>query len=248
MTAISRIFTDMPTGRVAAELGIIVLGVLIALGADEWRQSEIEKATELRYRERLLADLIEGESRLNNTISRLESVSADLDFLISMEFGASSDDELVGRFANASAYGGSSERYDHDDTYDELISSGNLSMIESAGIRENLGSYYAFVNGELKKGFDGIPRTLLYDFGRLTGYLPVDTEFGDALTSESRKRIVEFVRDDLDSNYAGSLRLVRAIIIRNIGSARVGLSLNARLTERLRATIDAEVTSLNRID
>lgn len=248
MTVISKILTDMPTGRVAAELGIIVLGVLIALGADGWRQSEIEKATELRYRERIFADLVNGESRLNRTISRLESVSADLDFLIGMEFSSSSDDELVDRFTNASAYGGSSERYDHDDTYEELVSSGNLSIIESAGIRENLGSYYAFVNGELKKGFDEIPRTLLYDFGRLTGYLPADTESGEALTSESRERIIEFVRDDLDSSYASSLRLVRAIIVRNIGSARRGLSLNASLTERLRATIDTEAASLERID
>ena len=248
MTAISKILSDMPAGRVTAEIGVIVLGVLIALGADEWRQNEIAKTTEFRYRERILADLLDGESRLNSTISRLESVSADLDFLISMEFSSSSDDEIVGRFTNASAYGGSSQRYDHDDTYEELISSGNLSIIESAEIRENLSAYYAFINGELKKGFDGIPRTLLHDFGRLTGYLPADTDFGETLPPESRKRIIEFVRDDWDSKYASSLRLVRAIVIRNIGSARVGLSRNARLTERLRATIDAQVASIERID
>lgn len=241
MKIFSRIFARISSAKVAVELGIIIVGVLIALAADGWRQGLVDRAAELSYRQRILEDLNTGEDQLNSGIARFEQVTADLDFLIEAELSSSSDDELTQRFTGAAAYGGSQDRYDHDDTYEELVSSGNLSIIESAELRDSLGTYYAFVNGELKKGFEEVPRTLLYDFGKLTGYFPIDTDMGNGLPSESRARIVNFLRNDLDSNYKDSLRLVRATVVRHIGSARVGLSINTRITERLNVSIDADL-------
>ena len=41
-------------GRVATELGIVVVGVIIALAADSWREGLSEKRLESQYVERLL--------------------------------------------------------------------------------------------------------------------------------------------------------------------------------------------------
>jgi hypothetical protein len=62
----------------AAEFVVIVAGVLVALGVDEWRQSRRDHALELQYAARLRADLQRDTTRFADFERTALAVKADV--------------------------------------------------------------------------------------------------------------------------------------------------------------------------
>lgn len=132
--------------KLTAEFAVIVVGVVVALGFDEWRQSMADMAEEDRYLRRLAEDLTgdidSWESLLgyleskDQALSRLEAWTSDP--AISNEQDAR---KIVEDIATAAVYAGSIPP-PRIATYEDLLSTGNLDLIRDEEFRTNLLNYY----------------------------------------------------------------------------------------------------------
>ena len=125
--------------RLVAEFGVIVLGVLVALGFDSWAAARRDRALEAEYLARLLDDV-----RYDlNELSMVEIVS---------EVGAAAGGTLAasevldtlspGRLVSSVITVGNVRIPDLSrSTFEELINSGQIVLIQSQPIRRALASY-----------------------------------------------------------------------------------------------------------
>ena len=149
--------------RYTAEFTVIVVGVVVALGFDEWRQSVSDSAEETRYYHRLAQDL-------SGDVESWESLLADLDIkdqaLIRLGNWSPDVDNLnehdarsvVSDLATASVYAGSIPP-PRNSTYEDLLATGNLHLIQDEEIRTNLLNYHF----QIQNGVERIN-------SRVTGY------------------------------------------------------------------------------
>ncbi len=157
------IIEDSRILRYAAEFTVIVIGVVVALGFDEWRQSVSDSAEEARYYHRLAQDL-------SGDVESWESLLADLDLkdqalnrLETWRSGVADSGEqearlVVDDIATASVYAGSIPP-PRNSTYEDLLATGNLHLIQDERFRTNLLEYYF----QIQNGVDRIN-------SRVTGY------------------------------------------------------------------------------
>jgi hypothetical protein len=192
--------------RYAAEFTVIVVGVVVALGFDEWRQSVSDSAEELRYYHRLAQDL-------SGDVDSWESLLADLDLkdqaLIRLETWRSDVDksnehkarEVVDDIATASVYAGSIPP-PRNSTYEDLLATGNLHLIRDEELRTNLLEYHFQIQNGVDRissrvtGYDGIayrlvPRELVATADNIAR--------SDLTTSELRSIMERAMQDDLES-------------------------------------------------
>lgn len=146
MTRPSRILSAGSVGRGLAEIAIIVAGVLIALAADAWRESRAEDRMAVEYRSALVDDLVADSALYGALIDSgwFEVQAAAVDSI--MEFLAESPREsdpitLVQWLMNSSRL---SVGQKASATFDDMRSSGRLSLLEDAHLRRSLIDYYAF--------------------------------------------------------------------------------------------------------
>jgi len=149
--------------RYAAEFTIIVVGVVIALGFDEWRQSVSDAAEETRYYHRLAQDF-------SGDVDSWESLLVELDLkdqaLIRFSAWGSALANLneheartfVDDLATASVYAGTIPP-PRNSTYEDLLATGNLHLIQDEEFRADLLEYHF----QIKNGVDRID-------SRVTGY------------------------------------------------------------------------------
>ena len=132
--------------RGVAELLVIVVGVLIALGLDNWNQDRKDRELSYEYVERLVGDLRADVAWADQALEGLEDKREALSFLL--ELGADRDPE----FADASrlvrafpgtlmlAFNAPSMR---TATIDDMRSTGSLSLISEVELREEILRHYA---------------------------------------------------------------------------------------------------------
>lgn len=131
--------------NVLLELGVIVLGVLIALGVDEWRESLRDRASEVDYVERLVADLEMDVERLTHEVQRMDPKIETLETLLvapnAVASGSVDLRSVAGDLAAASwaAWG---KQPPHRVTFDELLSTGALSLLRRTDLRQGIAEYY----------------------------------------------------------------------------------------------------------
>ena len=131
-------------GRGAAELVIIVAGVLVALWIEGWREARVEAATEREYLTRLEADLVADSVRLAGRLDaeiRLdENTRRAMDFV---RTGAVPEADTVAVVAALHFSGFINFYRPQSTTWDDLVSTGNLGLIRDRDLRERVGRYYA---------------------------------------------------------------------------------------------------------
>ncbi len=118
--------------RPIAEISIIVVGVLIALGVDSWNDNRIDRLLETQYLERLRedvsynAEVFDGapEEAFDRKVAYLEEV-AELTVQPDDRFDLSSARNLL---ALSAVYGWAIPLY-RTGTFEELKSTGNLGLI-----------------------------------------------------------------------------------------------------------------------
>lgn len=130
------------------ELLIVVVGVLIALGLDSWRQSIAEDRTETAYLESLLEDLDNDATELDRAhrqaMTTERAARTVLDVIEGRDAGIAADSlalalEYAG-FLYLPAY--------FPYTFNELVNTGNLRIIRDPRLRREIASYYNFIESE----------------------------------------------------------------------------------------------------
>lgn len=140
--------------RTFGELITIIVGVLIALGVDQWNDDRLERAEEEIAIDGIIAELKEDLSRFEFRLRALDAKTASLlrvqDALsqrsvVDGDGNAFLHDVIVG--ANFGWNQGLASRA----TYDDLISSGKLAIIEEPEVRLAIAAYYDHYDDEHRR-------------------------------------------------------------------------------------------------
>jgi hypothetical protein len=125
------------------ELAIVTVGVLIALGVDQWNSDRLARLEEATYISRIITDIDQDIESLEFQIDaidrKLESLARVADQLLSGVIPdrlALFQDAIIG-----ADYGWNQERAVRA-TYDDLLSSGNFSLISDHRVRILISRYY----------------------------------------------------------------------------------------------------------
>lgn len=185
-------------GKAFAELFIVVLGVMIALAADSWREDFQESQVATEYLDRLKRDVSAGLKVLADERARFAEVRHAARIVISTldgELEAVDDQSLVANFIIASQTGFDQEEMASDVTYNELVVSGRLNLISDHSLRESVVAYYRGAQ-RLSFALQSLPKVNNI-VGALTGYLPIEySAFGEELSAGGRERLIEALQSD----------------------------------------------------
>ncbi len=135
-----------------AELLIIALGVLVALGADAWNDRRLAHAEEADYLRRVLSELQSDTLMHTFILTRVELKEASLR-RVATALGASAGSfpdtaSFLTDLADASDFGWNAGPLAETATYEELLSSGKLGLIGEPTLRMSIISYYRRAEGE----------------------------------------------------------------------------------------------------
>ena len=126
------------------ELLIVVLGVMIALYADQWNSLQTDKQNEIEYIERLIADLREDQRRIDIATNFINSKMPSLDQVygdLCTESQSEGNPLENLRHFRQGAMLGYSQPFARTDTYNEMLATGNINLIEDTQIRTFLLAY-----------------------------------------------------------------------------------------------------------
>jgi len=125
------------------ELGIVTLGVLIALGIDEWNDERLERVEEIDVISRII---FEVDTDLQNFEIRLEGVDRKEDSLLRVRsailHGAPQDPNAFLRDIIVGADYGWNQGLAQRATFDDLLGAGRLRIIGNPEIRSQIANYY----------------------------------------------------------------------------------------------------------
>jgi hypothetical protein len=131
---------------VAVEAAVIVLSILLALGVDELREARRDRALELEYLTRLLDDLAENaevlEGQRNSETAQIANARVVYPLVSRGEMDGVDTMTLVVASYNATP---SPTPAWVDDTFEELKTTGRMSLIRSATLKGELLAYYRFL-------------------------------------------------------------------------------------------------------
>jgi hypothetical protein len=132
---------SLPWKRLTAELAVIVVGVLIALGADAWWEQRHEDRQAEEYLQQLLVDFRETERALRNAIAgdsrSLESASRVIDGAFRGRFPPVDSLELPTGYHFFQPLTG---------TLTALVQGGDLRLLDSDTLRFELVAYSATID------------------------------------------------------------------------------------------------------
>lgn len=222
--------------QLSAEFVVIVVGVAVALAADSWRQDLEDRRIESEYQQRLLTDLETGLDQLQGQFNGQTNASNGAKKLIeflSYDIQEAPDNEIVNNFILASKQGFNPSSLSHRDTYDELISTGRLNIIQDREFLSKIAEYYRGVS-DIALIREGHPTYMLELFGRLTGYPPYNP-INDytSLTQDQRERLVSEVRNNTQLIYELRFALSRLDLLLERGRISSAIALNQELQEML---------------
>jgi len=132
------------------EIILVVIGILIALQINNWNEYRKDRILEKEYLSRLKEDLTFDISWIKYYyLNRFEKKIQSLDKGKAYYQGNFVIKDTV-QFLNDITYGGVSGYVDwslQKNTYNEIISTGNLRKIENDTLRAKINNYYESVNG-----------------------------------------------------------------------------------------------------
>ena len=182
--------------RFLAEIVIVVLGVLIALAVDNWRDQRRERGMEQIYLKRIVVELQRDTAEIHERLRDVPKIVAALDFALremSDEDQVRDTAALLKAIIESTPYAWV-QSPPHAATFEDLKSTGNLGLIKDDSLRDAIVKYYFnahYVDQRVdtrRPGYGAITYRLL---PRGT------TEFSvsDSLTAEERLKTVKRLRD-----------------------------------------------------
>jgi hypothetical protein len=130
--------------RTSAEFAVIVVGVLVALGVESWREDVADRALELEYLERLKNDFHNDSLRIAGAIETTAIQQSHITRALHVleEGGNNSDGELLSVFmASRSIYS-----REIGATFQELFGTGQLRLVRNAELRIRLVDFYSWLS------------------------------------------------------------------------------------------------------
>jgi hypothetical protein len=138
---------DLNFRQAVVEILIIVVGVLIALGIDSWNNNRIDRNIEAEYLFRLAEDAAYNADQGIGVIKALERKRAKLDQLAKIASNSQTtavvDSKTVLALIGAGTDLGWSFPDFRTNTFDELTSTGRLSLIKDIALRTAITNYDA---------------------------------------------------------------------------------------------------------
>ncbi len=123
------------------EIVLVVIGILIALQVNNWNQNRIAKKNSQNYHNRLIEDLLSEKLILKE---RLDYYILVQDHAKKVVYDLTNQTDSLGENFIINAYQATQQwKYRNvRDTYDELISTGNIKLIPNQNLRKRIGGYY----------------------------------------------------------------------------------------------------------
>jgi hypothetical protein len=130
------------------ELTIIVIGVLIALWVESWRQANEDRALEREYVERLVEDLTQDSIGFADMLAHVPRTNAAAHLLRDLVRDPSAVPTDTTAFVAALEEARSIQNNPWSDgTYAELLATGNMSVLRSGELKSALNVYYVALEG-----------------------------------------------------------------------------------------------------
>jgi hypothetical protein len=157
LRALQRVVTKLISGLnlrwLFSETLVIVLGILIALGLDDFRTAQFERRLAIDYVQRIQSDLNEDLDYIERVWNqRIKLKRESLDIVAPVIRGQSpvpSDVEgFLKHVARAGISGTSVESWYRDTTFEDMRTTGNLRLIQDPGIRAEISEYYEVMQRE----------------------------------------------------------------------------------------------------
>jgi hypothetical protein len=130
--------------RLSAEFAVIVVGVLVALGVESWREDVADRTLELEYLERLRNDFHDDSERITKAIeaTTVQQTHINAALLALEEGGTNSEDDLLSIFlASRSIWS-----REIGATFQELFGTGRLRLVRNADLRIRLVDFYSYLS------------------------------------------------------------------------------------------------------
>ena len=131
-------------GWLAAEFLVVVLGVVVGMGVDSWRETRTDLSLEVGYLERLKDDL-ESDTATFARVEEQDSLRSDmlLSFVDVVDGTAPFPEDHITVLEGLTASLMASFDLPRRDTYDELINQADLRRVRSRAVREGLADYHS---------------------------------------------------------------------------------------------------------
>lgn len=130
-----------------AETLVIVIGVLIALGLDDYRTAQQERRLEIDYIQRIQDDLDQDFEYIAQIMQpRVKTKRASLELVAPVIRGQAPvpDDEFefLKNVSLGGVLGGSTDDWYRDTTFQDMRATGNLRLIRDPAVRAEITDYY----------------------------------------------------------------------------------------------------------
>lgn len=123
------------------EIGLVVIGILIALQVNTWNENQKERAMGFDYLERILSDVKKDTAILNQKTRLADTLSSQyLDMILEMYEPQESKEDFI-RLMNSVEFN-VDELILTDVAYSELVNTGNMGLIFNAALKDQISGYY----------------------------------------------------------------------------------------------------------
>ncbi|HAW82013.1 MAG TPA: hypothetical protein DEO59_16780 [Balneola sp.] len=180
------------------EIFLVVIGILIALQINNWNETQKDLKTEIRYLDRLITEVNTDIENISRAITTDEYRKERALFLINASKDKSLITENPSYFIESIEYAGyTSTPVISNQTFEEIKSSGKLSLIRNEEVRNAISVYYT--NAENRNQYRFITEDLQLK------YLDYRVGILDAkqqITMGSFREKIEFTSEDAEAVYA----------------------------------------------
>lgn len=159
-----------------AETLVVVLGIVIALGLDDFRTDRFERRLEVQYVERIQEDLKSDLSYIERVWkSRLKMKREALDSIAPVIRGQAPFPENTLEFLTSVSRGGvvgtTATGWYADATFQDLLATGNFRLIQDPDIRDNIADYYGLLENETRRVESRLSGYYMFVFSVMPGEL-----------------------------------------------------------------------------
>jgi len=177
------------------EIILVVIGILIALNINNWNENRKNAEKEKKYLSNINREVIVDSLNLEytwfkNRQKKIECLELARNYILGDYIPK---DTL--RFINNVSYGGINSRASFigsSRTYKELVSTGNLSLISNASIRELIVSYYS-----LKDFYDEYSKNIRSEYATYVNSIKVyNSKYPDSINTAEIPRILKKIKTD----------------------------------------------------
>ena len=195
------------------EIVLVVIGILIALQINNWNSLQKDRQIERQYLEGFLTDLRSDSSTFeyfkNSVPKKIEAL-----LLARANIYQPKHIKDTLKFIDTLGYGGVASRtalFENQSTYKDIISTGNLRLIQNKALRQILLEYYQYSDnteiylGNLRTEYTTYMNSL-YPYDRRDSFKPYPEEVNQILDALKTNEFLKLANSELAYAYALKVR------------------------------------------